>query len=201
MADTIKSLYSALMPTVSSSIYAPPTGKYAVVKSIVICNRSSSDVTISLGAAGIVIIHSHTLKENGTLIINDLDVPIIPGTIISASASSAVVALSIGGFERDYVPSEYPYVVAARSTPGSVTLNSGNDWIVKSFVITNTTSTESAVSITFDGMTLINLYKVKPYDSVILPLPKIFIKGGKVISSAHSGSIVHFGVILEKVVQ
>ncbi|MDR6723979.1 hypothetical protein J2W91_002441 [Paenibacillus amylolyticus] len=200
MTDTIKSLYAGVAPPANTVVYTVPEGKYAVVKSIVLCNPNSIETNFTVLIAGMHVAYGHILKPNSTLAIDNLDVPMLTGTqIIVFSASNSPLTAYISGFERDYVQSEYSYTLATgNSTTGIYT---GEDRLIKSIVIVGGIgSTDGKFTIQVAGQTIINSYTIKPRDTLILPSTNVFHPKERNlnINISSAASTVYFGVIWER---
>ncbi|OPG94192.1 hypothetical protein B2I21_33560 [Chryseobacterium mucoviscidosis] len=205
MADTIKSIFEGNVPTTSTIVYTVPSGKYSVIKSAIICNSSTNTVvTFRLSMGGGNIAYDHTLKGGDTLVLDELDFPLLPGESITVSGSTSSVRMLISGFERDYDSANYPYLKAVTVVTvgggGIYSLANDFDAIIKSIVICNSTNTAATVSLN-TSISLINSKLIKPYDTLIVPLPKIFLAKGKQLYHAATTSTAQFTIIMEKVVQ
>ncbi|MCM3204418.1 hypothetical protein [Paenibacillus illinoisensis] len=205
MADTIKSIFEGNVPTTSTIAYTVPNGKYAVIKSVIICNSSiNTSVTFRLSIGGGNIAQDHTLKGGDTLVLDELDFPLLPGETIVIYGSTSSARMIISGFERDYDSKNYPYlkVVTTVTVGGGGIYTPANDFdaIIKSIVICNSTNTNATVSMN-TSVSLINCKIIKPYDTLIVPLPKIFLGKGKQLYQYTTTATAQVTIIMEKVVQ
>lgn len=201
MADKIKSLYAGTVPATNTAVYTVPTGKYAVVKSMVLCNPNSVDIVFTLIIGGMYLSYGHLIKANSTLSINDLDIPILAGTVILMSSTSGnPLTTYISGFERDYVQSEYMYsMITGSQTTGIGTGNT--EFMIKSIVLCgNLAGGYATVTVKVAGQDVISAYKMKEKDALILPFLNIYMPKQSTISVTITGT-AYFGIILEKVVQ
>ncbi|WP_419891397.1 hypothetical protein [Paenibacillus xylanexedens] len=203
MANTIKALFEGTIPSASTNVYTVPSGKYAVSKSIVICNGDSAVMTFTLIIGGVNVAYSHNLAGYETLIIDDLDIPMLGSETITMLSSTVNGRIVITGFERDYVAEEFPYLKIIANYSGWFTLPANDfDSILKSIVICNPNSTESRGSVMqTSSLALIYNKTIKPRDTVIIPLPKIFVPKGRQLMIAGTSSGLRFAIIFEKVVQ
>lgn len=203
MANTIKALFEGTIPSASTTVYTVPSGKYAVSKSIVICNGDSAVMTFTLIIGGVNVAYSHNLAGYETLIIDDLDIPMLSSDVITMISSTVNARIVITGFERDYVAEEYPYLKTIANYSGQFSLPSNNfDSILRSVVVCNPNSTTSNCSI-FQTSSLPLIYNklIKPRDTLIIPLPKIFVPRGRQLIVNATASGLRFAIIIEKVVQ
>ncbi|MET3831037.1 hypothetical protein ABIC86_002503 [Paenibacillus sp. DS2363] len=203
MADTIKLFAAAPIPTTSLYPYKVPTGKYAVVKSVIICNSASSPVQVVLYIGNVYIMQQHTIKPNDTLIIDDMDIPMLETEEIRMYASATGCVAHISGFERDYVESEFPYVrvrTAVVNTEGGFKVPGDVDAILKTVIICNSSSTNSNATIRCPQL-ILSQKEIKAFDTVILPKLKLFIPKSNSIYHMATANGMQATFIFEKVVQ
>ncbi|MFJ2045797.1 hypothetical protein ACIOBL_19540 [Paenibacillus taichungensis] len=203
MVDKIRALCEGSIPTTATSRYVVPSGKYAVVKSIVIVNGSSiADLMFTITIGGVALSYNHTLKANDALYLNELDIPLLPGEEIILSSSTSNGRIIVTGLERDYVAQDYPYVKINASLGSSYINLPANDFdsIMKSLILCNNTGTDSRVmmSDTAGSYMLFNKL-VKGNDTMLIPLPNVFV--AKRRQWQLQGAGVKLSIILEKVVQ
>lgn len=201
MADTIKSFYSAVIPTSSTNVYTVPAGKYSVIKSIIICNQSLYKTTFRLSVNGLYVAYARTIQGKSTLVIDDLDIPFLAGSITLSSGSADALVVSISGFERDYVSSDYPYSTSVGSMSSTVNLSSSYDWIVRTLIICNLSTSSATITVKVGDVNIIDSYTLSTVDSLILPSMKLFSAQGKPIVLTITGGTTYYGLIAERVVQ
>lgn len=195
------------MPTAATTSYTAPSGKFAVVKSVFICNKTSSNITIRLIVGGINVSFDHVVKSNDTLSITDLDIPLMSAeTIVVSSSTANAATISVVGFERDYDSGTYPFLKAALSSGLGTTANAivavgSNDWIVRSIILTNTSTSNVNVTIDIGSVRFIDAHTIKPKDTLIIPLQVFLVAFATIQGFASVGSVVTSGIVLEKVVQ
>ncbi|MGC5775667.1 hypothetical protein [Paenibacillus pabuli] len=207
MADKIKQLIHPLVPTTSTTAYTVPEGKYTVVKSIVINNINSSDLTFTLRIGGAIIANNRKLKGNDTLVLNDLDVPLLPfeGIIVQSSNISCVMYIS--GYERNYSAVDYPYakVNAITSSSESRLTWDDSDMMIKSIIIHNSNGSGDTGSIVLVSVGapwyFIANKAIKSKDTVIIPNINLFLGRGTGLTYKSDVLSAYITVILEKVVQ
>lgn len=202
MSKQNKSLVFA-NPTLNAhtTVYTVPNGKYAVAKSVVINNFHTGELTFRLIIGGAFVAYNHTLKGKDTLVINDLDFPLLPGETIEILATLSTCTIRVSGFENDYVESEYPYLkVNANPVTTTALIAKDSDMIIRSVIICNTGGAVSSLSI--DAPWSIVNKDIKPYDSMLLLNLQYYVPKEHNIgyrqSSGVGGKITF---ILEKVVQ
>lgn len=200
--EQIKQLVYPLISTTSNISYTVPTGKYTVVKSIIISNGSSADLTYSLNIGGTYIATNRTLKGKGTLIIDDLCIPLLPSQTIVTQASTGSCVMYISGVEKDYIKSNYPYTTINAVTTTSLTAIPGrtSDMMIKSIIIHNVSTNTVAEVTVLMPWTFIPQKSLNPKETLIIPninalLPSIY------DLSYRATNNVYVTIILEKVVQ
>ncbi|PAD29795.1 hypothetical protein [Paenibacillus sp. 7523-1] len=202
MENIVKTLLEGAMPTSSTNVYTVPTGKYAVVKSIIICNAAATAMTIRVIIGGAYVAYNYTLKASDSLVLDELDIPLLEAENITIMGSVAGASIFVTGFERDYKAAEYPYLKSnlIASTSAVTTPANGFDSMIKSIIICNTngSGTSSILSMT-NAWSVIDKKEIKAGDSLILPLPKMLVKNGRQLSFSATGALVYVTVVMEKV--
>ncbi|ETT50424.1 MULTISPECIES: hypothetical protein [Paenibacillus] len=200
MADTIKNLFEGNVPTTSSKVYTVPTNKYAVVKSAIICNYSASDALFTLTIGGSRIAQNHVIKPGATLVLSELDIPIIQGEEIYISSNISGLSIFLTGFERNYEPAGYPFVKVTATSADSIPSNDF-DSIIRSIIICNGHGSVSSEVSMNTGWYLISKKVIKARDTLIVPLPKVFLPKGRPTNFISTGTNSWVTLILEKAVQ
>ncbi|WJH30947.1 hypothetical protein N6H13_10400 [Paenibacillus sp. CC-CFT742] len=199
MVDVIKSFFEGNLPQMNTTAYTVPAGKYAVTKSILVCNNSSTDATVRVTVGSTWIIYNHVIKANATLLIDDLDLPILAGETITIYGSLSTCNLFITGFERDYVSGDYPYSVinvTANSSLASITISF--DSVIKSIILSSNTSGVSNVNV-YNSVKFISAKEIKAGDTLIIPMAKMFVPKGRNLTYNTVGNSCRITFILEKV--
>lgn len=200
---TIK-LVEAISATVASEIYSVPTGKYFLIKSLVICNTSAvATSTVRLFLGGTYLVYDYVLKAGDSLIIGDLGLFLLAGEKITLQHAGSIASrISISGEEKDYVASNFLYKkVNGLATNGSnfVVQDDGFDWVIKAMYIMN--PNPSVLTFSFYGQfVLINQKALGPNKSLIIPYPNILMPKGRTYTLSGDKNC-YIGLILEKVVQ
>ncbi|SDL24407.1 hypothetical protein SAMN05428961_104386 [Paenibacillus sp. OK060] len=203
MADVIKNLYSATISTTSTStVYTVPDKKFSVVKSVFICNKSTSSCAVKLIIGGINVIYDHVIKAKDTLVINDLDIPIIQGETIQVSTTIAnTVSITLVGFERDFTyDGVYPYFksnLTSLATTLSSFVNVGSDYMVRKIILANFSANDVSVTLDIGSNRLMDAFKIKSKDTLIVPLYAFLAKSNSISGFASLSSSVSCGIVFE----
>lgn len=205
MADTIRNLFSGVMPTADTTVYTVPSSKYAIVKCLTMSNNSATPQTINVTIGGIRLAINYVVPAKDTLIINDIDIPMVNGETIQIRSTEAGsnTSMSLVGFERDYVASEYPYVKlngTVQATATTLFTASGGDWILKRAIFTSMTGNKLSFYTSISYASFID-YTLSPYDTLYVPLQRLVSNGTNILGTAvgYNNSLV-YGLVLEKVV-
>lgn len=100
MATVDTRLCKGALSDSNATLYTVPTGTKTIVKSISLCNVTSSAVTLTLKLAGTELYAGHSLAANASVSIQCLDQIIEAGELIEGSASSAsAIAYYMSGKE------------------------------------------------------------------------------------------------------
>lgn len=204
MSDIIKRLVDSIAPLSLTTAYTVPTRKYAVVKSAVICNQTSSDLLFTLKIGGIDIATNHLLKGYGTLILDELDIPMLATERIMISSSNNNCVMYLSGFERDYFVSEYPYLKIRTVTNTSITTLPNNDFdaMIRSIIICNGNGSGVSSNVSVQApWHIINNKEIKARDTLLIPNLKLFLPKERGISFIGTNTAVSLAIILEKVMQ
>ncbi|WP_405131581.1 hypothetical protein MHB43_06620 [Paenibacillus sp. FSL H8-0317] len=204
MAATIKALYAGKASSAATTVYSVPAGKYAVIKSIVIVNTTANLYrTFRLIVGGAYIAYDHSLQGSQTLVINDLDIPLMAGETIQVQGSGgSEVEFTISGFEEDYVAIDYDYSkrTALFTTSGNFS-GFGYNYLIKSIVICNTTNVDAKVTIDIDSTRKLMVEQsVIANDTLIIPNPDIFLPTKTLSIGVVTTAAVQVSIVLERVV-
>ncbi|MFX3651102.1 MAG: hypothetical protein ACE3K2_04780 [Paenibacillus sp.] len=206
MEEIPKMLYQSVLPTISTSVYTAPQGKYTAIKSIFLtCLANGTDRTFSLVVGGITVAYNHTIKSFKTLFLDDLNIFLLPGETIQIHCPGGNMIAQISGMEMEYIPSEFPYTKVSGSIPSvtSATIlnpDSAYDWVIKSLIITNPNIADREIVIQCEGFSILYRYTLRPYDTLIVPLPKFLIPKGQKINAYNISGGAVFGIVAERVV-
>ncbi|PYE52483.1 hypothetical protein HUB98_26555 [Paenibacillus barcinonensis] len=200
---TIK-LIEAASTTSASYPYEVPTGKYSLIKSLVICNLSGTEnSTVSVHLGGTYLVYSYALKGGDSLIIEDLELFLLAGERILIQHNGVTsFRISVTVEEKDYDASNFPYKkVNGLATGGSpfVIQDDGSDWIIKAMYIINPNPTDLLFAF-YGQFVLINNKKLGPSKSLIIPKSNIMMTKGRTYTFSGNKNC-YIGLILEKVVQ
>ncbi len=193
------------MPTADTTVYTVPSSKYAVVKSLTMSNNSATAQTINVTIGGIRLMINYVVPAKDSLVINDLDIPMIQGETIQVRSTEAGnnTAMSFVGFERDYVASEYPYVKLnglVQATATTLFTASGGDWILKRLIITCLSGNVMKFYTSISAVSFID-YQLNPWDTLYVPLQRLVGNGTSILGTAVGlNNSLTYGLVLEKVV-
>ena len=67
MADTLKQLAKGTLADSNATIYTTPASTTAIVKSIILCNKTSSDATATIKLDGTNVVAAHNIPANDSL--------------------------------------------------------------------------------------------------------------------------------------
>jgi len=99
MADTLKCLGKGTLGTSTTTLYTVPASTTAIVKEIVLCNKTASDATVTITFDGTNIISGKTVKTNDTYVIEFHSI-LGAGKIIAGLAGTAnAIDYYISGIE------------------------------------------------------------------------------------------------------
>lgn len=88
MATAAKRLYKGTASTTVSTAYTVPSSTLAIIKNVILTNKSNSDVTVTVVCAGTEIIYQYKVTSKETVIL-DLSTVIHAGELIQVSASAS----------------------------------------------------------------------------------------------------------------
>jgi len=99
MADTLKKLGSGTLTTGSVTLYTTPAATKAIVKSIILCNYTASDATVTIAFAGVNVIYTHTIASYDTLTVQITGVLEATTTITGLASAGTAITYYISGIE------------------------------------------------------------------------------------------------------
>lgn len=87
---TSKRLYGGTLTDTSATLYTTPalTGNYTIVKSLVICNKTTLSQKVTILLNSIEILSSHVISPNETVVIPNIDQILQNGESISGYADT-----------------------------------------------------------------------------------------------------------------
>jgi len=102
MAKTNIKLYNGTLSDANVTLYTVPAGKQTIVKSLSLCNKTSSAATVILKLDGIHLLYELSIEANATYIMSAVDQILDTSDLIEGNASvGAAIDCIISGFEID----------------------------------------------------------------------------------------------------
>ncbi len=99
MADTLKKLASGTLGTTEATLYTVPASTKTIVKSIILCNKTSSDKYATITFAGTDVIYQHTVKAKDTLVVQMTAILEASATIAGLASVASAINYYISGIE------------------------------------------------------------------------------------------------------
>ncbi|QLG42297.1 tail fiber protein [Paenibacillus sp. E222] len=169
--------------TTNKVVYTVPTAKKIVIKSIVICNPQTIDVTFSIKIGNVWFAYEHAIKTNDTIIFPVADQVLHEGRTIELSGTGPSLNYRISG-ELMNNTTLYKSDVsrAGMATSSTAFYPTGTRVILKSIAFCNPTANEAAITVLVGGVHIISGKKIKPYDTVIVPFANVIKESNEGIS-------------------
>ncbi len=99
MTTVLKKLASGTLGTSSSTLYTVPASTKTIVKSIILCNKTSSDKYATITFAGTDVIYQHTVKAKDTLVVQMTAILEASATIAGLAEAADTIGYYISGIE------------------------------------------------------------------------------------------------------
>jgi len=99
MADTLKKLASGTLGTTEATLYTVPASTKTIVKSIILCNKTTSTATATIKFAGVEVVAAHAVKANDTLCVQITGVLEASATIAGLASAASAINYYISGIE------------------------------------------------------------------------------------------------------
>lgn len=97
--DTLKNLYKGTLGTSSATLYTVPAATKAIVKEIILCNKTATDATATITFDGVNIICGKTVPKNDSYVVEFHSI-LETGKIIAGLASAGTaIDVYISGIE------------------------------------------------------------------------------------------------------
>ncbi|NUU74036.1 hypothetical protein [Paenibacillus xylanilyticus] len=194
---TAKKLYAGTLNTADTTIYTVPDGKTTIIKSIVLCNMSSStDNTIALmiggkdGSGSSWVFNGKVLKASDTLVIPLVDYAMASGGKIRLWSSGGSVTARISGEEIDepIESTEYESYIGTMTQTSNVLVPAVNyKRIIKSMFIGNA-SADSSVYLAIGGSYVVMRKQIKYGDAILIPFMDQVLEAGESITGYKSNT-------------
>ncbi|OMF17059.1 hypothetical protein BK131_03540 [Paenibacillus amylolyticus] len=204
MPDVYRVLGNGLVNSSSGSaqtVYTPLSGQKAtIMKSMILNNSSASAVIVNVIVNGYYLLFGYSIKPGESIVVPVLD-QVLSGTgdLIRIGASvSSVVSYYISGVEYDTNDSSGDYYYARRMARTSVAANEGGKLIVpqsntkriiKSLVVANVNGSEVTLGVSFAGTSVVSGFKLKAYDTIVVPTFDAVLEDGQTIACSASGLV------------
>lgn len=99
MADTLKTIYKGTLGTASTTLYTVPASTTAIIKEIILCNKTASAATATITFDSWNIVAAKSIAANDTLVI-ELHSILETGKILAGLAGTAsAIDCFISGIE------------------------------------------------------------------------------------------------------
>lgn len=99
MADTLKQLYKGTLGTSSATLYTVPASTTAIIKEIVLANKTATDATATITFDGVNIVPAKKVPANDALVV-ELHSIMPTATIIAGLAGTAsAIDIYVSGIE------------------------------------------------------------------------------------------------------
>lgn len=99
MADTLKTLYSGTLGTASATLYTVPASTTAIIKEIVLCNKTASAATATITFDGINIVNGKSIASNDTLVIELHSILATTKILAGLAGTDAAIDCFVSGIE------------------------------------------------------------------------------------------------------
>ena len=99
MADTIKKIYRGLPATSNGTLYSVPASTTTIIKSVTLCNITSTPATITLKAGGTTFVNAYTITANNTVILTDVGIMSAGELIEGSQGTNGAISVWISGME------------------------------------------------------------------------------------------------------
>lgn len=179
-------MYGGAVPAVFTNLYTAPAGKRAVLKSLTLCNITSSDQIFYIEVAGYYFVHLQTIKAYDTLVIPVFDQVLTAGNSIriwSQNANSIVARLS--GYETDRTD-----LITARAnlTATDTNIISGSaTLLIKSIAICCRTTDPVKLNLLFGSDYIISNRSLGKLETLFIPVADQYLPAGEIIKCGVPG--------------
>ena len=99
MADTLKTLYGGTLGTASATLYTVPASTTAIIKEIVLCNKTASAATATITFDGINIVAAKSIAANDTLVIELHSIFAATKILAGLSGTASAIDCFVSGIE------------------------------------------------------------------------------------------------------
>lgn len=99
MADTLKMLAKGTLGTVSATLYTAPASTKAIVKEIVLCNKTATDATATITFDGTNVVWTKTVPLKDSLVIPLTSIIEADKIIAGLAGTTTAIDYYISGIE------------------------------------------------------------------------------------------------------
>lgn len=99
MADTLKNLYGGTLGTSSATLYTVPASTKAILKEIILCNKTSTDTTATIIVNGITVIGGKNIPKSETYVVEFHSIIEAEKIITGLAGTSSAIDIYISGIE------------------------------------------------------------------------------------------------------
>lgn len=99
MADTLKKVCNGELGTTKVTLYTVPASTTTIIKSIILANKTSIDITATITFAGTNIIPAHTIPANDSIVVQMTAIIETGDLIEGLSDTEASIDYYISGIE------------------------------------------------------------------------------------------------------
>ncbi|KAA8747308.1 hypothetical protein [Paenibacillus sp. UASWS1643] len=186
MADVLRKMYGGVVPTTFNDLYTVPPGKRAVLKSLTLCNQTSSDQLYHIELGGLSFVHLQTIKAYDTLVIPVFDQVLTAGSrvrIWSQNANSIVARLS--GYETDRT--DLITIRANLTATDTTILSGGAAMLIKSIAVCCRTTDPVKLNLLFGNDYIISNRALGKLETLFIPVSDQYFPAGEIIKSGAPG--------------
>lgn len=99
MADTLKQLYKGTLTTSSATLYTVPTSTTAIIKEIILTNKTDTAATATITFDGSTIVGAKSIAANDTLVIELHSIIPAAAIIAGLAGTGSAIDIYISGIE------------------------------------------------------------------------------------------------------
>ncbi|WP_426332704.1 hypothetical protein ACN9MH_15440 [Paenibacillus silvae] len=175
------------------TMYTAPSSRISIIKSLTLCNSSSSPVTAILRLGGVEVLFNYTIKPNATIVVPVMDQCMLAGDTITLYCSNAnAINYYISGIEATLTDADYSSVKrlgmgVLRSVSDIIVGTSTKDRMIKGIILCNTSTYDVAASIEFGSYKILSSYLMKSYDTILIPTMDHVLPANATVSGLGSG--------------
>ncbi|MCP1425155.1 hypothetical protein J3D43_003671 [Paenibacillus xylanexedens] len=197
MPEVIKLLASDVVPSSSfTNIYTVPTSTSTILKSFILCNVSTAEISVFVRLNGTSILNGFKIKAGDTIVVPVVDQVMSAGETISIAATIALVNFYICGVEytTNDPNSDYYYskMLGRGTIPSGSTVStivnavSNSKRLLKGLIVCNGNASANKLDLWIAGRSLISQYPIKPGDTILIPTMDAVLEPNAKVEAASS---------------